>query len=86
VKDAGVKHYIDKAKGFTEKADPRNLFLLANYDGVTQIHGSDYVLEGDVIVVPSTIEYKRFTTVYLPLLQIIPGLISLLLTFWILDR
>ncbi|MDB5105731.1 MAG: Periplasmic polysaccharide export protein [Fibrobacteres bacterium] len=86
VKGAGINHYIDQAKGFTNKADSRNLFLMANYDGVTQIHGSDKVKEGDVIVVPAAIEYKRFTTVYLPLLQIIPGLISLVLTYMILDR
>lgn len=86
VKDAGISHYIKQADGYANNADPRNQFLLANYDGVTQIKGGRSVSEGDLIVVPAAVEYKRVTSLYFPALQVLTGILSLALTLMILNR
>jgi protein involved in polysaccharide export with SLBB domain len=85
-KGANVSDYIKRAGGYTDKADSRNQFLMANYDGVTQIKGGNNVTEGDLIVVPAAVEYKRLTSVYFPMLQVITGVLSLGLTVMILNE
>lgn len=83
VKGKEFAHYIDKAGGYTSKADSKNQYLLASYNGITQLKGLDALAAGDVIVVPAAVEYKRYTNVFLPIIQIMPGVLSLVVTYLI---
>jgi polysaccharide export outer membrane protein len=75
-----VSHYIGLAKGYSAKADKPNLMVMTHYKGITQLKDGDRIEEGDVIVVPASIENKRFSTVYLPLIQVILTAVSLTIT------
>lgn len=77
---ASLGKYIDLAGGYSDKADPRNQYILADYHDVLQIRGGETPSPGDVIVVPAGVEYKRFTTLFLPTLQVITSILSVLLT------
>ncbi len=80
-KGKDYKYYVKKAGGYTSKADKGNQFVVANYQKLIKIKGVDELAAGDVIVVPSAIEYKRYMSVYLPIIQMIPGILTLALTF-----
>lgn len=72
-----IYHYIGLAKGYAEKADKHNQMVMTHYKGITQLKDSEQIEEGDVIVVPASIEHKRFSNVYLPLIQVILTALSL---------
>ncbi len=78
---ATYAEYIKEAHGYTRKADSRNSFILTKYKGVTQIRSDTEPKPGDILVVPSSMEYKRFNGLYVPLFQIVPAIVSLVLTF-----
>lgn len=83
-KDAG--DYVKDAGGYTGKADTQNRFVLASYNGVSQIRDVAELGQGDMLVVPAAIEYKRFNNVALPILQILPGVLSVIVTLIVLER
>jgi polysaccharide export outer membrane protein len=78
-------HYLEAAHGATPKADLKNAYVLASCQGVTQIKDLDQVMPGDILVIPAAIEYKRFANVWLPIIQIVPTLISLGISLYILN-
>lgn len=80
-KGKDVDHYIKLAKGYTSKSDSKNMYVLASYNGITQLKDTENLAAGDVIVVPTAVEYKRYTNVFLPIIQIIPSVLSLALTY-----
>ena len=73
-------YYVGLAGGYASKADKANQFLVTAYDDVAKIRELGEPEEGDVIVVPASIEFKTFNTIILPVLQVLPGLLSLALT------
>lgn len=75
-----VDHYVSLAKGYSDKADKRNIMVMTHYKGISQLRDAGLVEQGDVIVVPVSIESKRFSTVYLPLIQVVLTVFSLGLT------
>lgn len=81
-----VSDYISKAGGYTEKADTKNQFILANYNGVSQIHDGKDLTQGDLIVVPASVEYKTFMNVVFPILQLVPSILSVVLTIIVLTK
>ncbi len=78
--------YIGDADGYTSKADGKNVYVLATYKGVSQIKDVRDLAPGDIIVVPAAIEYKRWTNVFMPIIQILPGILSLIVTLIVLER
>ncbi len=86
VAGAGPEHYVDQAQGYSDKADKKNIYVLATYKSVMQLKPAGNPRAGDIIVVPTAVEYKRFTNIYLPLLQIIPAIISVVLTIVIVAK
>jgi protein involved in polysaccharide export with SLBB domain len=80
------KDYLASAHGTTPKADTKNAYVLATCQGVTQIKDLDRVMPGDILVIPAAIEYKRFTNVWLPIIQIVPTLISLAISLYVLNQ
>jgi protein involved in polysaccharide export with SLBB domain len=83
---AGAEYYIDLAQGYTSKADSKNMFVLAVYKEAAQVRGASEPRSGDIIVVPAAVEYKRFGSVFLPILQIVPGILSLIVTILVLTN
>lgn len=83
---ASAEHYIREAQGYTDKADTKNQYVLAMYQGVTQIRETSNPRSGDIIVVPAAVEYKRFSSVFLPIIQIVPGILSLFVTILVLTN
>lgn len=81
-----ISDYIEKAGGYTEKADSKNQFVLASYNGVSQIHAGGEPSQGDLIVVPSSVEYKTFMNVVFPILQLVPSVLSVVLSIIILTK
>ncbi len=79
-------YYLDEAGGLTSKADRKNEFVLTTYQDMSKIKDTDRVVEGDVLVVPNVLEYKTFSTVWVPLLQIVPSVLSLGLSFLLLEN
>jgi polysaccharide export outer membrane protein len=86
VQGKGYGYYVDQAHGYTNKADRKNQFVLSSYRGFTQIRDLENLGEGDVLVVPAAIEYKRFSTVYLPIVQMVPAILSLVITYMLYER
>jgi protein involved in polysaccharide export with SLBB domain len=74
-------HYIALAKGYTSLADKPNIVVMRYYKGIAQLRDPGSIEEGDVIVVPASVENKRVTTVYLPLVQTLATIASLALTY-----
>ncbi|MBW8886721.1 MAG: SLBB domain-containing protein [Fibrobacteres bacterium] len=74
-------HYISLAKGYTSLADKPNIVVMRYYNGIAQLRSPESIEEGDVIVVPASVENKRVTTVYLPLVQTLATIASLALTY-----
>jgi protein involved in polysaccharide export with SLBB domain len=71
-------YYISRAGGYTAKANKSNIYLVAQYGEVRQIFDRNTVEDGDVIVVPMSQEYKRMTTIVLPVMSTMLGLLGLL--------
>jgi protein involved in polysaccharide export with SLBB domain len=61
-------YYISRAGGYTQKADKTNIYLVAQYGDVRQIFDRNTVEDGEIIVVPMSQEYKKLTTIVLPVL------------------
>ncbi|MBW8890331.1 MAG: SLBB domain-containing protein [Fibrobacteres bacterium] len=86
VKGQEMDDYVKKAGGYTDKADTKNQFMLASYHGLSQIRDSGKPLQGDIIVVPASIEYKQFLNVVLPIIQLVPAVLSILVTLVVLGK
>ncbi len=73
---ADVRYYLELAGGYTGNADSKNTVLASSHKGYLSVRSSGLPLDGDIIVVPTSIEYKRLTTVAVPVLQIVATIIS----------
>jgi len=78
---AGYRKYIDAANGYTNKADRKNIYVLASYKGASQIKDKKDLAAGDILVIPAAVEYKRWSAVFLPIVLSVPGVLSLIITF-----
>jgi protein involved in polysaccharide export with SLBB domain len=61
VKGKSVRDYIREAGGLAQRADRENLFIIRNYSSKIQIRSLDEPLAGDVIVVPESEQFRRWT-------------------------
>jgi protein involved in polysaccharide export with SLBB domain len=80
------RYYVEQAGGLSDKADKANAFLVTPYDNTAKIRDMAGLREGDVIVIPASIEYKTFNNVILPIIQVLPGVLSLLLTIILVQK
>ncbi|MBN2035578.1 MAG: SLBB domain-containing protein [Chitinispirillaceae bacterium] len=78
VKGKTKEYYIQQAGGFTEKASRPNVYLVAEYGDVRQVFNREIIEDGDVIVVPMSQEFKKLTTIILPILNAGLGMLGLL--------
>jgi protein involved in polysaccharide export with SLBB domain len=72
--------YVKMAGGVTAKSDRLNAFALTVYNGLTSIKSEREIRPGDILVVPSGVEYKRLSAVYLPLIQTMATVVTTILT------
>jgi polysaccharide biosynthesis/export protein len=79
-------YYIGQAGGYTSKSDRKNEFVLTMYQDLAKIKDGSRVAEGDILVIPTRLEYKTFSTVWVPVMQIIPTILSLGLSVFILQN
>jgi protein involved in polysaccharide export with SLBB domain len=82
VKGKDLRYYVEKAGGFTPKADKVNSFVISSFNDVYQIKHFTAISEGDVIVIPDSQEAKRFVTIVLPVFQAIVTTISVVLALY----
>ncbi len=82
VKGKDWRYYIQKAGGFTPKADRRNTFIISTLNDVYQIKDFSRISEGDIIIIPDSQESKRFVTILLPVFQAIITTISVVLAIY----
>ena len=75
-KDEQIGDYVDKAGGYTSKADRSNSFVYAQYGPVLQLKGKCVIEEGDIIVVPDSQQYKFLSVVFIPILSALAITIS----------
>jgi len=78
--------YVKKAGGFLAKADQINSYVLFHYNDIVVLRGNDQVRAGDIIVIPSSTENKRLSTLYLPIFQALATVTSLVLTIFIITK
>jgi protein involved in polysaccharide export with SLBB domain len=72
-------YYIARAGGYTKKADKTNIYLVVQYGEVRQIFDRNTVEDGEIIVVPMSQEYKKLTTIILPVMGATLSALGLLL-------
>jgi protein involved in polysaccharide export with SLBB domain len=75
-----ISFYINLAKGYSPKADKFNRVVMTHYKGITQFKDDKVIDEGDVILIPAAVENKRFSSVYLPVIQTMATILSLAIT------
>ncbi len=86
VKGKTTSYYIKQAGGYSRRADRQNEFLIGNYQKLVKIKGVNELAAGDIIVVPSSIEFKRYMSVYMPIIQMVPAILSLVITIMIYQK
>jgi protein involved in polysaccharide export with SLBB domain len=74
-------HYVNMAGGLSGKADRKNLVVMTRYNEITQFRDGSRVDQGDVVVVPASVENKQFTTIYLPVTQAFISVLGLVITY-----
>lgn len=79
-----VKDYVRAAGGYTLKADVDNVYLMAYYRQAYQIKDLKALQSGDIIVVPTSVEYKKFSTIFIPVTGIVLSALGLLLSIAVL--
>ena len=83
---ASFASYISAAGGYASHADGGNKFILASFDNLYKIKDASKVSEGDVLVVPTSVQYKTVSTIVIPMLQVTLGFLSVLITFMVLEN
>jgi protein involved in polysaccharide export with SLBB domain len=78
--------YIKEAGGITSKGDAKNLLVVTQFRQAIQITDKSKVSAGEIIVVPTSIEYKDFTSIYLPMTQVTVSILSLVLSIIAISR
>ena len=77
-----ISHYINKAGGFQKRADKKNTFVMVNYNGTVVSKETNEIEPGDIIVVPLSIENKRFSNIVVPLISVISTTLVVLLSLY----
>ena len=72
-------YYINKAGGFSSRADHGNVSVVAYYGEIQQIKGDGVIEAGDVIVVPDSQQYKFLTVVLIPIISAAAATIATIL-------
>jgi polysaccharide biosynthesis/export protein len=72
--------YVAMAGGLTNKGDRMNAFTLTVFNGLTTIKSEREIRPGDILVIPSAVEYKRLSAVYLPMVQTLATVVGTILT------
>jgi len=72
-------YYINRAGGFSSKADRSNASVVAYYGEIQQIKDSGAIEEGDVVIVPDSQQYKFLTVVLIPIVSAAAATIATLL-------
>lgn len=72
--------YMRAAGGLTRIGDGPNSYVMTFYEGIIRIKSLDQVSPGDYVVVPASTEYKRISAVYIPLVQAVATVISLVIS------
>jgi protein involved in polysaccharide export with SLBB domain len=76
----GPDYYVNKAGGYTSKADRDNVFVMMRYADISQIKENNRVQEGNIIVVPESTQYKYFSVIIYPIIMIFLTAISTTVT------
>jgi protein involved in polysaccharide export with SLBB domain len=76
----GPDYYVNKAGGYTSKADRDNVFVMMRYADISQIKENNRVQEGNIIVVPESTQYKYFSVIIYPIIMIVLTAISTTVT------
>jgi polysaccharide export outer membrane protein len=71
-------HYLRLAGGLTKKANSSNVYIVALFGDIMQTCDHKIVEDGDIIVVPASQEYKRLSTLVLPILNAAIGTLALI--------
>jgi polysaccharide biosynthesis/export protein len=72
-------YYINKAGGFSSRADRSNMSVVAYYGEIQQIKENGAVEAGDIIVVPDSQQYKFLTVVLIPIISAAAATIATIL-------
>jgi protein involved in polysaccharide export with SLBB domain len=72
-------YYINKAGGWSPKADKKNVSVVAYYGEIQQIKDNGVIEAGDIVVVPDSQEYKFLTVVLIPIISAAAATIATLL-------
>jgi protein involved in polysaccharide export with SLBB domain len=81
-----VSYYVDLAGGYSSKADPNNKMVMQRFNEIVQIREDGGVQQGDVVVVPTSVENKRLNSIYLPVTQALISVLSLAISIIILGK
>ena len=79
-----VDDYVHQAGGYTQKADVKNSYVVTYYLEAYQIKNPKNLRSGDIIVIPTSVQYKEFTSVFLPTTQVVLSIFSLALSMLVL--
>jgi protein involved in polysaccharide export with SLBB domain len=72
-------YYINKAGGYSSKADKSNVSIVAYYGEIQQIKDSGVIEAGDIVVVPDSQQYKFLTVVMIPIISMAAATLATLL-------
>ena len=72
-------YYVNKAGGFSSRADKSNMSVVAYYSEVQQIKDSGVIEAGDIIVVPDSQQYRFMTGVLIPIISAAAATLATLL-------
>jgi protein involved in polysaccharide export with SLBB domain len=72
-------YYINKAGGFSSKADRSNVSVIAYYGEIQQIKENGVIEAGDILVVPDSQQYKFLTVVLIPVVSAVAATLATLL-------
>jgi protein involved in polysaccharide export with SLBB domain len=72
-------YYINKAGGYSSKADKSNVSVVAYYGEIQQIKETGVIEAGDIVIVPDSQQYKFLTMVLIPIVSAAAATIATLL-------
>jgi protein involved in polysaccharide export with SLBB domain len=81
---ADFDDYVREAGGYNNRADKANRITITSFQGLSLTKAPDDIRPGDILVIPASIEYKRLTAVYLPVIQTLAAVVTTALTAFIL--
>lgn len=80
---ASFDDYVKEAGGYNNRADKTNQFTMTTFQGLSLTKTPNDIRPGDILVIPASIEYKKLTAVYLPIIQTVAAVITTALTAYL---